>query len=100
MQDKAEEEGRPELPNPEVHQDASEDGSHFKTVGQTMLKLLHVLELIRHHIEGWGSGEGGRRVENGDGSIHLSAVHQKIHGHGHATVPWAGVMWRTSCPEN
>ena len=47
MQDKAEEEGRPELPNPEVHQDASEDGSHFKTVGQTMLKLLHVLELIR-----------------------------------------------------
>ena len=60
MQDKAEEEGRPELPNPEVHQDASEDGSPFKTVGQTMLKLLHVLELIRRLGLRRGGEESGK----------------------------------------
>lgn len=92
--------GRPELPNPEAHQDASEDGSQFKILGQTMLKMLQVLELLRHHIEGWGSEDDERRRwETVDGSSQQSIGRVSL-TMATPLCPWTGAMWRKSIPEN
>lgn len=89
VQAKAEEKGRQALQNPGGQQATSEDGRQLQTLGQTMLKVLHVLELMRCHTEG-GSTEGGgsRKAETGAGPVHLSAVPQKdTTGHGNFDVP-------------
>ncbi|CAK7300944.1 Melanoma inhibitory activity protein 2 [Vulpes lagopus] len=67
------EKARPQLLSPEGQQASSEDRGHVLPLGQTMLKMLHLLELIRHHMDG-GGAVGSREVETQVGPMHLSAV--------------------------
>ncbi|CAD7691973.1 unnamed protein product [Nyctereutes procyonoides] len=57
----------------QAEQAASEDRGQVLPLSQTMLKMLHLLELIRHHMDG-GGAVGSREVETQVGPMHLSAV--------------------------
>ena len=89
-QEEAEEEGRPELPSPGVQPAAGADRSQLQSLGQIMLKMLHVLELVRHQLDGAGSEGQGRR-EAATGPIHPSAHYQNGSPLGvHVPVPSGG----------
>lgn len=78
VQEEPKQEDRPELPSPGVQQASGEDGNLLQTLSQVMLKMLHVLELIKHQVEGGASaGEGKREAETANGPLNPSAVHQK-----------------------
>lgn len=89
IQANAEEKGRQALQNPGGQQATSEGRRQLQTMGQTMLKMLHVLELMRCHTQGGGSeGEGSRKAETGDGPVRLATVPQKgTTDHGDFNVP-------------
>lgn len=65
-QEEAGEAGRPELADGGVRRQATGEGqSQRHMVSQILLKLMHLLELLRDHLEGGGSS---RQVETGSSS--------------------------------
>ncbi|XP_047581713.1 uncharacterized protein LOC125097755 isoform X2 [Lutra lutra] len=63
VQEEAGEAGRPELPDGGVPWQAPSEGqSQHHTLSQILLKVMHLLELLRDHLEGGGSR---RQVETG-----------------------------------